>query len=82
VGYSIAGMEAWLVKVREHHMCTVDPSFSVGQRSPTGGPRATDGPRETFGGPWSNLDSICNFYVYYTVSLYSLYFNITLIILL
>jgi hypothetical protein len=45
------------------------------QRSPT------DGPRENFGGPWRNLDIICNFYVYYT------YFkqaatNITLIILL
>jgi hypothetical protein len=24
-----------------------------------------------FGGPWRNLDVICNFYVYYTVSLYS-----------
>jgi hypothetical protein len=34
------------------------------QRSPT------DGPRENFGGPWRNLDIICNFYVYYTVSLY------------
>jgi hypothetical protein len=49
------------------------------QRSPT------DGPRETFGGPWRNLDIISNFFVYYTVSLY--YFkqaetNITLIILL
>jgi hypothetical protein len=33
------------------------------QRSPTGGPR------ETFGGPWRNLDIICNLYVYYTVSL-------------
>jgi hypothetical protein len=40
------------------------------QRSPTGGPRTTDGPREAFGGPWRNLDIICNFYVYYTVSLY------------
>jgi hypothetical protein len=30
----------------------------------------TDGPRENFGGPWRNLDIICNFYVYYTVSLY------------
>jgi hypothetical protein len=44
------------------------------QRSPTGGPR------KKFGGPWRNLDIICNFYVYYT------YFkqaatNITLIIL-
>jgi hypothetical protein len=51
------------------------------QRSPTGGPRTTDGPRENVGGPWRNLDIICNFYVYYT------YFkpaatNITLIILL
>jgi hypothetical protein len=35
------------------------------QRSPTGGPR------ENFGGSWKNLDNICNFYVYYTVSLYS-----------
>jgi hypothetical protein len=26
---------------------------------------------ENFGGPWRNLDIICNFYVYYTVSLYS-----------
>jgi hypothetical protein len=48
---------------------------SLHQRSPTGGPR------ENFGGPWKNLDIICNFYVYYT------YFkqaatNITLIILL
>jgi hypothetical protein len=41
------------------------------QRSPTGGPRITDVPREKFGGPWRNLDIICNFYVYYTVSLYS-----------
>jgi hypothetical protein len=46
----------------------------------------TDGPRETFGGPWRNLDIICNFYVYYTVS-FLYYFkqaatNITLIILL
>jgi hypothetical protein len=41
------------------------------QRSPTGGPRTTDGPRENVGGPWINLDIICNFYVYYTVSLYS-----------
>jgi hypothetical protein len=52
---------------------------SIEQRSPT------DGPRENFGGPWRNLDIICNCYVYYTVSLY--YFkqaatNITLIILL
>ena len=49
------------------------------QRSPTGGPR------ENFGGPLRNLDIICNFYVYYTLllySLYSLYINITLIILL
>jgi hypothetical protein len=30
----------------------------------------TDGPRENFGGPWRNLDIICNFYFYYTVSLY------------
>jgi hypothetical protein len=29
-----------------------------------------DGPREKFGGPWRNLDIICNFYVYHTVSLY------------
>jgi hypothetical protein len=36
----------------------------IGQRSPT------DGPRENFGGPWRNLDIICNFYVYYIVSLY------------
>jgi hypothetical protein len=35
------------------------------QRSPT------DGPRESFGGPWRNWDIICNVYVYYTVSLYS-----------
>jgi hypothetical protein len=41
------------------------------QRSPTSGPRTTDGSRENFGGPWRNLDIICNFYVYYTVSLYS-----------
>jgi hypothetical protein len=41
------------------------------QRSPTGGPRTTDGQRENFGGPWRNLDIICNFYVSYTVSLYS-----------
>jgi hypothetical protein len=34
------------------------------QRSPT------DGPRENVGGPWRNLDIICNFYVYYTGSLY------------
>jgi hypothetical protein len=39
----------------------------LNQRSPTGGPRTTDGPRENFGGPWRNLDIICNFYVYYTV---------------
>jgi hypothetical protein len=43
----------------------------LNQRSPTGGPRTTNGPRENFGGPWRNLDIICNFYVYYTVSLYS-----------
>jgi hypothetical protein len=52
---------------------------ALNQRSPTGGPR------ETFGGPWRNLDIICSFYVYYSVllySLYSLYINITLIILL
>jgi hypothetical protein len=55
----------------------------LGQRSPTGGPR------ENVGGPWRNLNIICNFYVYYTVSLYyyAYYFkqvatNITLIILL
>jgi hypothetical protein len=46
---------------------------------------SSDGPRENVGGPWRNLDIICNFYVCYTVSLY--YFkqaatNITLIILL
>jgi hypothetical protein len=41
----------------------------------------TNGPRENFGGPWRNLDIICNFYVYYTVSLYS-DSNITLILLL
>jgi hypothetical protein len=45
------------------------------QRSPT------DGPRENVGGPWRDLDIICSFYVYYTVSLYS-DSNITLIILL
>jgi hypothetical protein len=39
--------------------------YALEQRSPTGGPR------EKFGGPWRNLDIICNFYVYYTVSLYS-----------
>jgi hypothetical protein len=39
-------------------------SHPLYQRSPTGGPR------ENFGGPWRNLDIICNFYVYYTVSLY------------
>jgi hypothetical protein len=38
---------------------------ALDQRSPT------DGSRENFGGPWRNLDIICNFYVYYTVSLYS-----------
>jgi hypothetical protein len=51
----------------------------LSQRSPTGDSR------ENVGGPWRNLDIICNFYVYYTVSLYSLYslyINITLIILL
>jgi hypothetical protein len=37
------------------------------QRSPT------DGPRENFGGPWRNLDIICNFYVYYTVSYFVIY---------
>jgi hypothetical protein len=37
---------------------------SLEERSPT------DGPRENFGGPWRNLDIICNFYVYYTVSFY------------
>jgi hypothetical protein len=41
------------------------------QRSTTGGPLITDGPRENFGGTWRNLDIICNLYVYYTVSLYS-----------
>jgi hypothetical protein len=60
---------------------TVNISGTLHQRSPTGGPRTTDSPRENFGGPWRNLDIICNFYVYYT------YFkqaatNITLIILL
>jgi hypothetical protein len=39
-------------------------SVCLTQRSPT------DGPRENFGGSWRNLDFICNFYVYYTVSLY------------
>jgi hypothetical protein len=28
----------------------------IDQRSPTGGPRSTDGPRENFSGPWRNLD--------------------------
>jgi hypothetical protein len=36
--------------------------YTLYQRSPT------DGPRENFGGPWRNLDIICNVYVYYTVS--------------
>jgi hypothetical protein len=34
------------------------------QRSPTGGPRNTDGPRENFGGPWRNLDIICKFFMF------------------
>jgi hypothetical protein len=46
-------------------------SVPLAQRSPTGGPLTTNGPRENFGGPWRNLDVICSFYVYYTVSLYS-----------
>jgi hypothetical protein len=55
--------------------------YILEQRSPT------DGPRENFGGPWRNFDIICNFYVYYAVSLYYTYLkqaatNITLIILL
>jgi hypothetical protein len=47
------------------------PTYCIKKRSPTEGPRTTDYPREKFGGPWRNLDIICNAYVYYTVSLYS-----------
>jgi hypothetical protein len=74
--------EQWDLQL--HHKCHATlvedgPSLiCLYQRSPTGGPR------ENFGDPRRNLDIICNFYVYYTVSLYSdsSSTNITLIILL
>jgi hypothetical protein len=50
--------------------------YALNQRSPTGCPR------ENFGGPWRNLDIICNFYVYYTYFKQAAATNITLIILL
>jgi hypothetical protein len=40
---------------------------ALNERSPTYGTRTIDCPRENFGGPWRNLDIICNFHVYYTV---------------
>jgi hypothetical protein len=47
-----------------------DRLYGLVQRSTTDGRRTTNGPRKNFGGPWRNLNIICNFYVYYTVSLY------------
>jgi hypothetical protein len=46
---------------------SIETVYRLDQRSLTDGPRTTD---ENVGGPWRNLDIICNFYVYYTVSLY------------
>jgi hypothetical protein len=63
------------------HIKSSDKKCLLEQRSPTGGPQTTDGPRENFGGPWRNLDIICNFYAYYTY-LKQAATNITLIILL
>jgi hypothetical protein len=61
-----------LSKYRQFRSCSTTPKcHAIYQRSPTNGPRTTEGLREYFGGPWRNLDIICNFYVYYTVSLYT-----------
>jgi hypothetical protein len=51
-------VERWYFSVGKNRKYYLD------QRSPT------DGQRENFGGPWRNVDIICNVYVYYTVSLY------------
>jgi hypothetical protein len=48
---------------------------SLEQRSPTDGSRTISSPRENFGGSWRNLDIICIFYVYCTVSLYSYFIS-------